>query len=330
MFKYLISIHPLGLMYGCSGAFLAPENLVGRSGRKFPPEAATLSGLIFGINKEQQLYSQIELRDNLVVGGPFWAESNNKQDFYVPIPWHKIIGKKDVDEWFLENGQWQRKITDIEPEYQWQRISTWDYPTSSIKSTLKNSRKPVAFSPWQYSPFLHPDIQTQQRCVKIQNGLFLENAVQLPDNICLIYLSTYPINPGWYRFGGENHIVEIECEDLGERALKLFNKPIDRAFAFIAPGVWGSTRFSHRFPQHQDFPESKFILTDKPINYRYRAKKQLGRGRYAVPAGSVFVLDKPLEKSWWEWDKKWFPDEGISLKNMGCGLCLPVEISNKN
>ncbi|WP_321572286.1 hypothetical protein [Calothrix sp. PCC 6303] len=106
----------------------------------------------------------------------------------------------------------------------------------------------------------------------------------------------------------------------------MLNKPINRAFALIAPGVWGSTRFSYRYPQHQDFPEPKLMLTDKPINYRYRAKKQLGRGRYAVPTGSVFVLEEPLNKTWWKWDETWFPNEGISLKRMGCGLCLPIEI----
>jgi len=53
MFKYLISISPLGLMYGSAGAFLSPENLVGRSGAKFPPDAATLSGLMFSINNKR-------------------------------------------------------------------------------------------------------------------------------------------------------------------------------------------------------------------------------------------------------------------------------------
>ena len=68
------------------------------------------------------------------------------------------------------------------------------------------------------------------------------------------------------------------------------------------------------------------MLLDKPITYRYRAKKQLGRGRYAVPAGSIYVLDKPLNKSWAEWDEAWFPNEGINLKHMGCGFCLPLII----
>jgi CRISPR-associated protein Cmr3 len=37
MFKYLISIEPLGLLYGSAGGFLSPESLVGRSGESFPP-----------------------------------------------------------------------------------------------------------------------------------------------------------------------------------------------------------------------------------------------------------------------------------------------------
>ncbi|PAX49830.1 CRISPR-associated protein [Brunnivagina elsteri] len=324
MFKYLISINPLGFMYGSSGAFLSPENLVGRSGTKFPPEAATLSGLIFSINKIQQSFTQDELRENLVVAGAFWAKRNHKQNFYVPIPWHKIIAEKDVDEWYLESGEWQREQRDdkLEPDYQWQTISTWKHNAKA----LKNTKTSVAANPWKFTSFLHPDIQQQQRCVKNKDGLFLENAVQIPDDTCLIYLSTYPIENGWYSFGGENHIVEIECDPLKDIALDILNKPIERAFALIVPGVWGSTRFSYRYPQHQDFPKPKWMLTDKPIPYRYRAKKQLGRGRYAVPAGSVFVLEKPLNQTWWEWDKAWFPTEGISLKQMGCGLCLPIEV----
>ena len=50
MFKYLIRVHPLGMLYGSAGAFLSPENLVGRSGAKFPPEASTLAGLFFSEN----------------------------------------------------------------------------------------------------------------------------------------------------------------------------------------------------------------------------------------------------------------------------------------
>jgi CRISPR-associated protein Cmr3 len=104
------------------------------------------------------------------------------------------------------------------------------------------------------------------------------------------------------------------------------NQPINRTFALITPATWGSNRLSYRHPQHETFPQTIEMLTDKPLPYRYRAKGNLGRGRYAVPAGSVYVLAEPINKPWWEWDEAWFPKEGYSLKQVGCGLCLPTEI----
>lgn len=324
MFKYLISINPLGFMYGSAGAFLSPENLVGRSGAKFPPEASTLSGLIFSINKTTKNFAQTELRDNLYVTGPFWAKSDNKQNFYVPIPWHKIIAKKGIGEWQIENGEWQleKNIDKPEPDYRWQTITSWK---DSAKA-LKTSSKSIANNPWKFVSFLHPKIQQSERCVEKSDGLFLENSVQIPEDICLVYLSTYPIENGWYRFGGENHIVEISCDKINQKTLDIFNQNIGQTFALITPGVWGSNRISHRYPQHDNFPETIQMLTDKPVSYRYRSQGTLGRGRYAVPAGSVYVLKESLNKSWWEWDEAWFPKEGYSLKKVGCGLCLPVEI----
>jgi CRISPR-associated protein Cmr3 len=85
------------------------------------------------------------------------------------------------------------------------------------------------------------------------------------------------------------------------------------------------------------------MLTDRPIPYRYRigesqpedAEKQdydpsktgrLSRGRYAVPPGSVYVFKHPLNLTWWDFPDEWFPKEGFSLKHLGCGLCLPIDI----
>ncbi|MBD2440576.1 CRISPR-associated protein [Nostoc sp. FACHB-110] len=325
MFQYLISISPLGFMYGSAGAFLSPENLVGRSGAKFPPEAATLSGLMFSINKITEEFSQEQLRDNLFVAGPFWAESHNKQNFYIPIPWHKVIAKKAAGEWQIKNDEWALigNTEAIEPDYRWQTITTWK---SSVQG-LRTSQKSISDNPWRFVPFLHPKIQEHERCVQQKNGLFLEYSVQMPDNICLVYLSTYPLKKGWYRFGGENHVVEIDCEKISQRTLELLSQPIGKSFALITPAVWGSNRFSYRYPQHETFPEPLKMLTDKPLPYRYRAKGNLGRGRYAVPAGSIYVLKESINKSWWEWDEAWFPKEGYSLKKVGCGLCLPVEIN---
>ena len=76
MFKYLITISPLGLMYGSAGAFLSPENLVGRSGAKFPPDAATLAGLFLSTNHAsgEAIARHEALTENLYVAGPFWAK----------------------------------------------------------------------------------------------------------------------------------------------------------------------------------------------------------------------------------------------------------------
>lgn len=333
-FQYIYYIHPLGMMYGSSGAFLSPENLVGRSGAKFPPEASTLSGLIFGVNKIKKNYPQSELNQNLCVAGPFWTTNDNdKQNFYVPIPWTKIISKKGVDEWIFDNHQFilesqkdensENTSEKIEPDYQWQRIAAW-----SDSPDLLKANESVANHPWKFVSMLHPSLEANQRCVKQKDGLFLENAVQISEDICLVYLSNYPIENGWYRFGGENHLVEIECEEITlTDVLELLNKPIERSFSLITPGVWGSTRFSFRYPQQETFPHHNIkMLTDKPIPYRYRAKGQLGRGRYAVPAGSVYLLETPLNKTWCNWDTNWFPHEGYSLQQVGCGLSLPITI----
>jgi len=323
MFNYLIIIKPLGLMYGSAGAFLSPENLVGRSGAKFPPEAATLSGLYFSANYDNPKIKQ-DLKENLFVAGPFWAKDNEEQQFYVPLPRHRILSKKGVDEWYLNNqGEWQRQTTDIEPDYTWQTITSWQSPLKIIQS--QNAEE----SPWDYIPILHPRMKKTERHTLSQDGLFLENAVQLPEDICLVYLSTHEIEPGWYRFGGENHLVEIKTASIkSKKIINLFQQPIQNALALITPGVWGSTRYSYRYPQHPDFPKPVHLLTDKAIPYRYSAGGKLGRGRYAVPPGTIYYFDQPLNQSWWEWQEEWFPNEGYSLKHLGCGLALPVEIKS--
>jgi CRISPR-associated protein Cmr3 len=72
------------------------------------------------------------------------------------------------------------------------------------------------------------------------------------------------------------------------------------------------------------------LFTDRPIPFRYRLggkgdTKLLSRGRYAVPAGTVYVLEEAINQSWQDWDDNWFPKEGPSLKRWGCGLALPLE-----
>jgi CRISPR-associated protein Cmr3 len=191
--------------------------------------------------------------------------------------------------------------------------------------------------------------------------------MSLNPNVCLVYLSNAEIKPGWYRFGGEGHMVNISCPELANpTAEKLLNAPVGQYFALITPGIWGSNRLSYREPRYlkkgvasrhlleptdsdlQIVEEWRgaAILTERAIPFRYRLgdrkdenkqnihkpnqPKLLSRGRYAVPAGSVYVLQEPLNKSWQEWDEDWFPKEGPSLKHWGCGLALPLKIGTSN
>jgi CRISPR-associated protein Cmr3 len=361
-FQYLITVKPLGLMYGSAGAFLSPENLVGRSGSKFPPDAATLAGLFFNANREYQFVNHPELRDNLVISGPFWAKQDNPKNFYVPIPWHKVIAEKEDDEWFFTKkkshqqetvesderqwclGQhlWERKNKDLKPDYGWQSIKSWNSPADELRE-----RQSIAKAPWDFVSFLHPRIKAEERHVVEKDGLFLENAVQFHEDYCLVYLSNYELPTGWYRFGGEGHLVEVESHFLNEKHKinRLLRQKIQHAFALITPGVWGSNNCSYRYPNHSSFPRQGLkMLTDKPTPYRYRLGHsqpeietsnesydpsrtgRLSRGRYAVPAGSVYVFKHPLNRTWWEFPDEWFPKEGFPLKHLGCGLCLPIDI----
>jgi CRISPR-associated protein Cmr3 len=329
MFKFLVQIMPWGLMYGSTGAFLSPENLVGRSGTKFPPEAAALSGLYFGVNQEQRFIDHQELRDNLHIAGPFWSEIDTPEYFYVPIPKHIIVTDKDCDIWQLQDGQWHRnEDADTEAEeYTWQKINAWGNSPELMKSNQEVTNAP----PWRFTPILHPKIQLDERVVA-EDGLFLENAVQVSDEHSLVYLATHEIPNGYYRFGGEGHVVEIQCHPLPEDSpiIQQLTQPIDKAFALITPATWGSTRFSHRYPQQDDFPKPIQMLVDRPIPYRYRVGGRLGRGRYSVPAGSVYVFEEPLNKTWWDFPLEWFPKEGMPLKHLGCGLCLQIEVTAIN
>ncbi|NJK40025.1 MAG: CRISPR-associated protein Cmr3, partial [Oscillatoriales cyanobacterium SM2_3_0] len=199
-------------------------------------------------------------------------------------------------------------------------------------------------------------------------------AVQIHPDTCLVYLSTCELAPGWYRFGGEGHLVEISSPELSTRHKDLFNESVGQQFALITPAIWGSNRLSYREPIHlqkgnpekynQANPDAndKFvwsveaIYTARPIPFRYRlgnrrppeqttnsderpeplqsepssSPKLLSRGRYAVPAGTVYVLKDPIDKPWQEWDKSWFPKEGPSLKRWGCGLALPLGVGSRD
>ncbi|WP_017302247.1 type III-B CRISPR module-associated Cmr3 family protein [Nodosilinea nodulosa] len=370
-FRYLLAIQPLGLLYGSAGPFLSPENLVGRAGSHFPPSAATLSGLV-AAHYAQRIAettgaAKTELQQalhDLQLAGPFWTHSqtltSSGQDFYVPTPltylvekgstaisqtlgWQAHPDKPQRLGW--RNQQGQVPIGKFEANT-WLPLSQWHKP------------KTVQKAPWNFLTHLHPRLEADQRRVAVpprttepdaenldpQGSLFLENSVQVPDDIYLVYLSNQSLESGWYRFGGEGHMAEVTCLELDSKIQLLLSEPVGTTFALITPAVWGSNRLSTRYPAAwQDLvgetTEQASMLTGKPVPFRYRLgnrkndqgqdihqphqPKQLSRGRYAVPAGTVYQLSTE-QPCWYDWETDWFPCEGPSLKRWGCGLALAL------
>ncbi len=355
-FKNLILIEPLGFLYGSAGRFLSPDNLVGRSGTSFPPSAATVSGIFAAT------YGNDAIQD-LCIAGPFWGkteEVKSEQNFYVPTPLTYLVKNGQIRHkltwnssenwnssekgWFDENNE---APNDKFEKGTWLASANWENPTQVKKA------------PWEFCPHLHPRLELDERRVvskqdteEQQGSLFLENAVQMPSDTCLVYLSTHQLEPGWYRFGGEGHLVEVSSLELSKQHLQRFEQKIQNQFAMITPAVWGSNRLSYREPIYlqkgapkkyeQENPDSsnqlvwsvETLYTGRPIPFRYRLgnhnnphprqPKLLSRGRYAVPAGTVYVLEETLNTPWQDWDESWFPKEGPSLKRWGCGLALPL------
>ena len=320
-FKYLIAIEPLGLLYGSAGGFLSPENLVGRSNASFPPSSATLSGIFaahYGDRSKELL--------NLQLAGAFWAEIGKEQEFYVPTPLNCLVQDGKIGNEFITwaGDRWNNPSNTGKTEKDtWISIAQWH------KLQNPNGEKPtVEKPPWKFAPHLHPRLEENERRVKRldendpnnEGTLFLENAVQLNPRNCLIYLSNTELPPGWYRFGGEGHMVEIDCLPLGNLAKNLLNTPLSHSFATVTPGIWGSNRLSYREPMVKDGEKyksvwfndkeeyEKSILTHRPKPTRYRLGEQenhhprqpklLSRGRYAVTAGTVYVLDNALNDTW--------------------------------
>jgi CRISPR-associated protein Cmr3 len=331
MFDHLITLQPLGLLYGSAGAFLSPENLVGRSGAKFPPSSVTLAGLIAAAYGKDAP----ELK-TLKIAGPFWAFIENPQNFCVPTPLNclvKLNPEPDADQikrgivektltW--QTNHWHPQTSGKYAKDTWLPLDQWDTP------------KTVYASPWEFLPHLHPRLKAEERKVVApdseQGSLFLENAVQMHPDICLVYLSNLNINSGWYRFGGESHLINLNSIPLAESIQNLLNKTLGRAFALITPALWGSNRLSYRYPEAWKY-EIQTILTERPIPFRYRLggqgnTKRLSRGRYAVPAGTVYITT--TEKlPWHHWKDELFPQEGPYMNSWGCGLSLPLSSSKK-
>ncbi|NEQ29573.1 MAG: CRISPR-associated protein Cmr3 [Leptolyngbya sp. SIO4C5] len=366
-FTYRILIQPLGLLYGSKGRFLSPENLVGRSGSHFPPDTPTLSGLFAAqYQGDRHILDSLMLAgpfwayrwqsDNFYVPTPLhcWAWGGSVQhlsswqgDRWLPYP--------DIDQTSYKKRQYDTWIT----------LADWSQVRSlaAFKAALDAKQSiPVADEPWKPLPHLHPRLRSSERrsvgSDDERGSLFLEYGIQLDPEVCLVYLSNVELPEGCYRFGGEGHIAQVTSEKIEPdepiRALLDTPEALDRSFAIACPGVWGSNRLSYRAPcrspQGQlSWPDNpvQSILTKRPQAFRFRLGNQhdehgqdihgqsqpklLSRGRYAVPAGSVYMLENSLAP-WLKWpDGKreeggWFPHEGYSFKRWGCSLAFPLSL----
>jgi CRISPR-associated protein Cmr3 len=383
-FKYAIVIKPLGLLYGSAGAFLSPENLVGRSGNHFPPNTATLSGLYVSPRATTQTTAQeqenLEFLNSLMFAGPFWAMTDTPLNFHVPLPLtcettleppatgdRFRIGQGKVTQiwdWQPGNeaqarGHWYRpdglkKKRDENKTWiaieDWHKLQEWNQEWASIltkdenlpsaaKALVNEFNITVKSEPWKPAPHLHPRLELDQRRVaqNTEHGsLFLENAVQMHPDTCLVYLASHELPKGWYRFGGEGHMVEIESVPLTESLNQLFKQPVGDRFAMIAPAAWGSKNFSYRFPvDNSQDPQPIWsvldMMTERPQPHRFLTKSpkhdpRFSRGRYTVPTRTVYVLNRkqPISQPWLEWPTEWFPTEGGSYQRWGSGFALPL------
>jgi CRISPR-associated protein Cmr3 len=381
LLKYLVVIKPLGMLYGSAGPFLSPENLVGRSGDRFPPSSATVAGL-YGAKYWEGAGSL----DDLFIVGPFWAETEQPASFYVPTPLNfRIERDRQWDTYgIVERWQWQDDSADRSKCWSlnsqikekkslnnsWICIDKW-HQLQTAGTAKIDPPIPVilASEVWQHNPHLHPRMEDDERHVARANeansndlpaqqgSLFLENGVQMHPDRCLVYLSSRQIAPGCYRFGGEGHLADLECIKIAPDSSisKLMQQPMGDCFSLLTPAVWGTQRLSYRFPVPAGtakpattvYPVSATIqsdsqqeigsfwaisalMTERPIPFRFRLggtgkTKRLSRGRYAVPAGTVYQVDAAIP-AWQEWQPEWFPHEGYSYQHWGCGFALPLTL----
>jgi CRISPR-associated protein Cmr3 len=198
-FQYLIIIEPLGLLYGSAGRFLSPENLVGRSGTSFPPSATVLSGLFAAYDAQQEpdKAKQKEKRSTYQFAGPFWAWSENIQNFFVPTPFNCLVedGKQQIeyrmvwceDKWQVNiNGKWDKPPNEKFRKGTWLNIADWHI----LQRNNSNTKPQTHNAPWQPVTHLHPKLKLDERRVDEEStgSLFLENAMQLDPDACLVYL----------------------------------------------------------------------------------------------------------------------------------------------
>ncbi|MBE9040270.1 CRISPR-associated protein Cmr3 [Oscillatoriales cyanobacterium LEGE 11467] len=320
-FNFLIAIEPLGWLSSGAGQFATSGNISVRTRTSFPPHTPTLSGL-YALN-----YNDSEL-EKLQLAGPFWAKTDDPQNFYIPTPFNYSIADWKINDrliWNSNTHQWQTgsgvALSDLPPSpASWISIHDWHQP----QQTQPN--------PWIQFPVCHSRLKLDERQLALdeQSNLFQENVIQMNPATCLVYLANLPLPNSWYRFGGESHIVNLDCLDLAVDTQQLLNQRPGKTFTLISPTIWGSNRLSYTEPinirndEREPIWDIEAILTQPPSAFRHRLGGKLSRGRYAVPAGTVYVLNSPLMTTWQEWPEAWFPSEGYSFKRWGCGLALPL------
>jgi CRISPR-associated protein Cmr3 len=349
-FAYLITLEPLGLLYGSLGRLLSPEALTGRASEHFPPDSPVLSGLLATRLDRGQVW-------NLHTAGPFWLHP--KQGVMVPTPltllqerqqdgcrhsarrlvWSEGDGDLSPSGWRPSDG---RDPPRKAPSGGWIALKDWSQVGSEGKKIA------IHDDPWKAVPHLHPKLQDDQRISAGKGSLFLEYGIALDSGVMLAYLSSHSIEEGVYRFGGEGHLVLLRHQPLPTLLKTLLSRPLSAPFALITPAVWGGPKLSLREPIDTVAPNGQFpwhrggqapgILTDKPRPWRHRLgvgdgatgpdgtpkRRRLSRGRWAMPAGSCYQLSGDPLEPWVEWQESWFPREGFSFKQLGTALALPL------
>jgi CRISPR-associated protein Cmr3 len=299
---------------------------------------------------------------NFHVPLPLTCETDPEKDKVIQIwDWQPANEDGERGYWYRPDGL--KKKRDDRKTWiainDWEKLQNWkpawaDFTIESENLSLADRKKlfekrstteghplniTVKTEPWQPAPHLHPRLELDQRRVaqNLDRGsLFLENAVQMHPDTCLVYLASHELPEGWYRFGGEGHMVEIESVPLTPKLLDLIDRPVGDRFALVAPAAWGTKNFSYRFPvDHLQDPQPiwsiRDMMTERAQPHRFLTKSlkhdpRFSRGRYVVPARTVYVLDEqtPIDRPWRKWPLEWFPTEGGSYQRWGSGFALPL------
>ncbi|MCY7273939.1 MAG: hypothetical protein LH702_09345, partial [Phormidesmis sp. CAN_BIN44] len=164
-------------LYGSSGRFLSPENLVGRSGMSFSPSAATVSGLF-----ASALGGNAIQTDDFCISGPFWAQSDSPKNFYVPTPFNCLVKRQKIQQvmsWYSgkctlwhdeaqqevgweegawgvrSNNRWHIPPNDKFERGSWVAIADW----KAIQTTNPSKLPKIRSVPWKPLPHLHPRLK---------------------------------------------------------------------------------------------------------------------------------------------------------------------------